>query len=413
MPPDIINKINKLIYGFIWKSTERIKRNTLIGPIDKGGVNMVNVENHFLTLKATWVKKLLDSEETWSYLGRTYIEEYGDRNILLHTNNVDNKYLKKLTEFYQQVLYSFIKINNVMSNEPSNQQEILNSVIWDNTNITVKTGRNTTPIYFKNWIECGILFVKDLKLSNGRIDENFCFKKIRKKQNILAQTLQLKKALSRYSELLKSINENSITESIPMPTTLKNTAKRNNQLLNEKNFVKPKFSLIKQYIPDISEAKICEILTKRVRKEKDKRLAEFYYKLLTDNLICAKVLSKWNEEIPERCIICDELDDVSHMIFECQLAKEIWQILEDKLEEQFRVKDIITSEYLNDNNKILTYTSFFIFKFWIETTNKRNVKSKENIKFFIKKNFLCQSGIELEQKNNRASYIFKRISDTI
>ena len=57
----------------------------------------------------------------------------------------------------------------------------MNNVIWDNMNITIKSGRYQKPIYFKNWIASNITFVKDLKFKQGLIDENFCYKQIKKK----------------------------------------------------------------------------------------------------------------------------------------------------------------------------------------------------------------------------------------
>ena len=43
-PTDFANEVNKVIFPFIWNfKPDKIERNTLTGPISKGGLNMVNI----------------------------------------------------------------------------------------------------------------------------------------------------------------------------------------------------------------------------------------------------------------------------------------------------------------------------------------------------------------------------------
>ena len=39
----LIKDVNRLIYKFLWNSRDRIKRNTLIGPVKSGGINVVDI----------------------------------------------------------------------------------------------------------------------------------------------------------------------------------------------------------------------------------------------------------------------------------------------------------------------------------------------------------------------------------
>jgi hypothetical protein len=38
------------------------KRNTLIGGFEKGGLKMIDIERYFISLKASWVSRLTDSQ---------------------------------------------------------------------------------------------------------------------------------------------------------------------------------------------------------------------------------------------------------------------------------------------------------------------------------------------------------------
>ena len=42
---DLVQEINKLIYRFIWKGTEKIKRFTLINNIEDGGLKMLEIRS--------------------------------------------------------------------------------------------------------------------------------------------------------------------------------------------------------------------------------------------------------------------------------------------------------------------------------------------------------------------------------
>ncbi len=75
IPNDIIKRINRLMYNFIWKSKNRIKRNVLIGNQEKGGINMVDVESKIKALKAAWVSRISDSSNSKMsaiFLGNRY-----------------------------------------------------------------------------------------------------------------------------------------------------------------------------------------------------------------------------------------------------------------------------------------------------------------------------------------------------
>ena len=48
--------------SFIWDGKpDKIKRSTLIQNYEKGGIKMINIENFIMSLKVTWIKKILDS----------------------------------------------------------------------------------------------------------------------------------------------------------------------------------------------------------------------------------------------------------------------------------------------------------------------------------------------------------------
>ena len=50
------------IFNFMWNTTERIKRNTVIGEISEGGIGLIDLESNLRSLKAAWVSRLLKTK---------------------------------------------------------------------------------------------------------------------------------------------------------------------------------------------------------------------------------------------------------------------------------------------------------------------------------------------------------------
>jgi len=61
---DFIAKINQIISSFIWNNKPpKIKKNTMIGTLDRGGLNILDFEVISKALKASWVKRICNEEE--------------------------------------------------------------------------------------------------------------------------------------------------------------------------------------------------------------------------------------------------------------------------------------------------------------------------------------------------------------
>ena len=60
-PPGIlVKRLDKLFYTFLWNSgPDRIKRKYIIKDIEKGGLNMVHIDNFITALKVTWLRKMI------------------------------------------------------------------------------------------------------------------------------------------------------------------------------------------------------------------------------------------------------------------------------------------------------------------------------------------------------------------
>jgi hypothetical protein len=79
IPKTYIKEIESCFYRFIWKGKpDKVKRLTLIRDYEKGGLNMVDINSYFKSLKVSWIKRLLSSETSnWKDIPRKYLDKFG------------------------------------------------------------------------------------------------------------------------------------------------------------------------------------------------------------------------------------------------------------------------------------------------------------------------------------------------
>ena len=64
---DFIKEINSLIYSFIWKGNDKIKRAALINDIENGGLRMLDIQSMIHSQRVMVLKKYADKEHISSW----------------------------------------------------------------------------------------------------------------------------------------------------------------------------------------------------------------------------------------------------------------------------------------------------------------------------------------------------------
>ena len=83
VPANFAEKVNDICFKFIWNfKQDKIKRHTIICPVDKGALNMVDFNKVVKSLKAAWVKRLCGGDGSkWCSLFSSVTFQYGGRAI--------------------------------------------------------------------------------------------------------------------------------------------------------------------------------------------------------------------------------------------------------------------------------------------------------------------------------------------
>ncbi len=95
-PDHILNEIEKVIFSFLWDTTDRIKRKTLIGSKTKGGIKMLDIFCKNKSLKASWATRLANGCINSIFLN-SYLNKLGlDCNFVFKTTCTNVSYLSRL-----------------------------------------------------------------------------------------------------------------------------------------------------------------------------------------------------------------------------------------------------------------------------------------------------------------------------
>ena len=79
IPSQIVKKINKIFFKYLWKSKEKVKHIKLLKPSKDGGINMIDIESMFRALKAAWIPRLNAADPTnqsWAQLAHFFISKF-------------------------------------------------------------------------------------------------------------------------------------------------------------------------------------------------------------------------------------------------------------------------------------------------------------------------------------------------
>ena len=176
IPKKYKKEIESKCFKFIWNGkADKVKRNTLIGDFEKGGLKMIDIESYFISLKASWVSRLADSKfSNWKLIPLKYLNVFG-KIWLIFKMNIDVKkhkqFLNDIPEFYKNVLTSWIKTGGGQLSSPLTFSNVRKQILWGNRFITFEF----FFFFFKEWINSEIFFVNDIIDNNGKIRKNLFF----------------------------------------------------------------------------------------------------------------------------------------------------------------------------------------------------------------------------------------------
>ena len=83
MGKDFVKQANKIIFDFIWKGKDKVKRFTLVSEIEDGGLKTPHLESIIETQRVLCCKKLAsDQPNSWKTILLHYLKSVGGKLVL-------------------------------------------------------------------------------------------------------------------------------------------------------------------------------------------------------------------------------------------------------------------------------------------------------------------------------------------
>ena len=81
--PDFVKEVSKLIFDFIWKGKDKVKRSVLVGDFKDGGLKAFQLHSMIETQGVICSKKLAsDKPSSWKIILLHYLKPVGGKLIL-------------------------------------------------------------------------------------------------------------------------------------------------------------------------------------------------------------------------------------------------------------------------------------------------------------------------------------------
>ncbi len=404
-PDEILKKLEKIIFSFLWGAKDRIKRKTVIGCLEKGGINVPDIFSKDEAIKAAWVRRILSSNNNNIRVLDKFLKKIGlDTNILLKFNVRNPDWFVenlKIPRFWAEVFSSYNKCKYIKPMSIMSDYDYLTQTIWGNSLFQFRNN----PIFISNWVKSNIIFVKDLYQQDGTLKTCDIFlDQLNKKQNWIQEYSIIKKVFGTVGKNFRTENAifthikdvNTITYQNQIFCSITQKSKFYYKILVHKKYQRNYMEGYWGRIYDFELHDWSKIYIRNVASIPDNKIREFKYKLLTNTVYTRNIISKWDRNVTENCPKCGLLHNPKHLLFECQQVNNLWIIVGTILNMDITYKIIIfgndeLSDFIKARNLVISYITYGIYKMWILHENKKLNLAHVNLIQFTKKHIFEKS----------------------
>lgn len=375
MPISVQKKINKIIYNFIWKGPDRIKRTVLCKDLDEGGMKMVDLKFKVKAQSIMWLKRLIMPYDAgWKHILLFYLKRVGGIDVL--KCNFNHQHLPTtIPPFYLNALKTWSELS---SDEPLNATEACSQRVWNNRFILC----GNKSIYYSKFAEAGFHTIYDF------IDDQGKFKKF---DDVHANTELNNVDFIKWCGLVNAIPKtwrtwirdagSNISQPVDLPVgvnlnsgfiTLTNLKSKDLYLhyLGESKVVPVSQGFLSR-IYNLSDEECKTIYSMPFKVTLDSKLRWLQYRITHKILPTNSWLCKIKVLESNLCNLCNQEEEtLDHLFTTCMVTNGLWEEIQVNLSfiphlnsfnKMYGVYDD-NSEYLNLVNQILLIARRYIYR---------------------------------------------------
>ena len=403
IPELTLKQLDKIFFEYLWDNKPaKIKRSTIISPVEQGGLAMIDVYAIHSVSKCSWIRRLHDKTNSkWKTTCLNLLNI--DKNML--NKNLDLQIATKCkTDFHKQLLSSWI---NMHCTDPKSYKEITNQYILYNKLLKINK-KCILPAFFKGEDPSNIPNIRILNLLSPQ-NTFLSIKDFNEYNQTNITILEYNALKSCIPPLWKKTflqNNNTIEIHSTEPTVTIRNLKRTITKTTSKELYQYMI-LHKTKVPTAIETWIniypfmenydwkC-IYTIPFEYTREPYLQSFQYKIINRVLNTNEKLEKWSIKPSNKCNFCHSVDTIEHHLYQCKNSKIIWDKLENWLLTNIQLKlnlkecEILfgiphsPTAHLDLINFVILMTKWYINKQRSENKELYFIELLQTIKYKIK-----------------------------
>jgi len=311
-----VHEVNKLIYNFLWKGQDKVKRNVMIADYKDGGLKMIDISCTMRAQQIMWMRRfLLNYEHPWKKYLRGMINPLGGDCILFGSVQISNTMLP----------YFYVNCINLVNRYIDGNMEdfphtIYHQSLWHNESIKVKK----KGLFCKELNQLGIRQVKDIFNAQGVIKT---WNEIQGASNALflqwygCINAVCKAGMKKCPDIDRLCNNDKIIEKL---CAVKHRTIYNYFIESVSERPSNEIKLIEKYNFECMES----VYTLPFKVCINSKSRAFQFRCIKNIIFLNERLFKMKLIDDDMCSLCNcEKETPSHFFVYCNVAKELWSKL--------------------------------------------------------------------------------------
>lgn len=335
---EVIIEANRIIFDFIWKGKDKVKRISLISDTKDGGLKAPHLESIIKTQRIMFCKRLVENEPChWKTILLHYLKPVGNKFILCC--NFDVKKLPiNLPNFYRECFECFAQCSASTCNSVPelSHEEIFNTVIWNNKFICI----NGKSVFNQSLVSKGLFRIGDLVTENNQFIFQGNLRQLDFSPKDVFDLMSLMDAIP--APWRKSLKTNGYVDKISfvLQDHIQLVLDNQNVLISEVTSKRVYWELISGLVAQpTAQLKynetfddVCldwkEIYSLPFKVALDTKTREFQYKILNRYLVTNTFLKKIGKTDSAACSFCGVMEEsLEHLLVTCHFTATLWKEL--------------------------------------------------------------------------------------
>jgi exonuclease III len=321
-PVASLKTIKETMRAFIWTGRpSKIRQEVIIQPVSEGGIKAPDIEATMLSLRLSWLKRLLSNPEAlWTKIGFRNVCRVGGLPFLLRCNFKVQTLTISIPEFYASILNVYQWVHNSPVRAVDSAEVVASQLVCNNRFILI----DRKSIYY-DWLREGPLAqVRNWFDDVGRTRPWTVLSSLVGNKLSYFLYLQIVSAIPR--EWKRMLLTSPLVSGIELEVKATGINGGKNRFIASRRDVPAGQARWCSVYPTVSDWPWQVIWKLPLQLRVSNKIRFFQYKVLHRILAAPSKLHLWGQRDTSECYACgNENDDIQHMLVLCPRSLDIWR----------------------------------------------------------------------------------------